>query len=126
MKTPTTTATVIPRHGRSGITRSKLEVDECIAAALGENDCARHQEPHGSDDPPRKTSDGGFERDIAQRPVREKKEKSHDPDLKNLARGQDGFTGRVPAKHSADQAAGGLEVGGAEINPRDQHGDISG
>src|SRR6476469_5463022 len=114
MKTPTITVTVIPRHGRSGITRSKLEVDECIAAALGEDDGAGHKEPRGSDNPSGETRHGGFERDIAQRPVREKEEECDDSGLENFARGQDGLAFRVLAKHSADQAARGLEIGGAE------------
>src|SRR5438270_11838744 len=110
MKTPTMTATVIPRQGRAGITRSKLEVDECIASALGENDGAGHKEPRGSDDPARETRYGGFERDIAQRPMRKKKEERHNPDLQNFARREDRFAGRVPAGHSADEAARGLEI----------------
>src|SRR4051812_3252068 len=119
MKTPTTTATAIPRQGASGITRSKLEVDECIAAALGDDDGAYHEEPRGGDNPPREAHDCGFERDVAQRPVREKKEKSYDADLHNLARAQKRIASREPAEHSGDHSIGDFEVGSAEVNPRD-------
>src|SRR3954468_16455646 len=125
MKTPTTTATAIPRHGASGITRSKLEVDECIAAALGEDDRGNHEEPRGGDNPPREAHDCGFERDVAQRPVGEEEEKRDDADLQHFARAQDGVTGWMTAEHSAKHAAGRFEVRSAEINPGDQDGDIS-
>jgi hypothetical protein len=71
----------MPRHGNAGITRSKLEVDECIAAALSKNNCASHEEPSRRNDPSRETLDGGFHRNIAQRPMRDQKEEGDYADL---------------------------------------------
>src|SRR4051812_32101635 len=121
------TVTVMPRHGRSGITRwnSKLEIDEGIAGALREDQRAGHEEPRCRHDPAGQTRDGGFERDVAQRPVRNEKEKGYDSDLQNLPRGQDRVSMGVTPEHSGDQAAGGFEVSRPKINPRDQHCDVS-
>src|SRR3954464_394011 len=83
--TATVTATARPRHGRGGITRSKLEVDECIAAALREDNGTNHQEPGCRYGPARQARDGGFQRNIAQRPVRCEEEHGDDADLQNFA-----------------------------------------
>src|SRR4051812_13704348 len=121
MQTATMSVTVMPRHGWFGITRSKskLEVDECIAASLREDDGAGHEEPRRGYGPARQARDSGFQRDIAQRPVRDEEEEGDNRDLQNLARGQDCIAARKAAEHSGKQAIRGLEVRGAEVNPRD-------
>src|SRR5262245_22902449 len=52
---PTITAAMAPirPQGRSGIGRSKLEVDECIAISLSEEDCAGHDRPDAGEQPTR-------------------------------------------------------------------------
>src|SRR3954470_13718941 len=110
MKTPTATATAIPRKGSCGITRSKLEVDECITVALRENDGAGHQEPDTGDHPARQTYHCAFERDVAQSPMGREQRYGDDRHLQNFAGAEDRIAVRMATKHSGDHAAGDLEV----------------
>src|ERR1044071_9138179 len=104
----------MPRHGSAGITRSKLEVDECIAVALGENDRASHEEPEGGDGPSGETGHGCLDRDVAQSPMGREEENRDDADLQDFASAEKGVAVRIPAEHAADHAAGGLEIRSAE------------
>src|SRR5258708_6583201 len=111
--------TVIPRQGTFGIglTKSELEVDECITVPLSKDDCASHQCPDSGDEPARKAFGRVLDADIAQRPVGEHHEESDDADLQHLARGKYRVAVRMPAEHAAQHSSGGGEVGGSEKNP---------
>src|SRR4051812_29284363 len=124
MHSATTTVTTTPRQGSGGITRSKLEVDEGIAVSLVENNGAPHEEPNTGYDPPWRTRHRSFQRDVAQQPVRDEQRDRNDRYLQDLAGTQKRVACREPAEHSRDHSVGDFEVRSAEVNPRDQDGDV--
>src|SRR5262249_18714667 len=126
--TISTTATVMPCHGNSGIGRTyssggppwmlsisggflknnrgrrslglKLEIDEGITISLSKDYGARHESPPGCHKPRRCTHHSCFDIGIAQKPVDKNHPGGHKSDLKHLASSENGVTVRMPTKHS--------------------------
>src|SRR3954464_9755743 len=125
MNTATTTATATPRHGCAGITRSKLEVDECIAIALCDNDRGGHEEPDARHDPARQAADNRFDGCFAHAPMRGEEANRDEHHLQNLTCAQDCVRPRVRSEHAAKDAISRREIRRAKVNPRDENGEIS-
>src|SRR5215470_13645160 len=144
--TISTTATVMPCHGNSGIGRTyssggppwmlstsggflknnrgrrslrlKLEVDKGITISLSQDDGARHEGPPGCHKPRRRTHHSRFDIRIAQEPVHEDHPAGDKSDLKHLASGENGVTVRMPTKHAPQHPPGAREIRRPEENPR--------
>src|SRR6266566_5637802 len=151
--TTSTTTTVMPRQGTSGIGRSysrggppctrsisgalvknnrgrrrmrlKLEVDEGIAASLSENNRAGHQGPCRCYNPARQTHHGGFDIAVAQRPMHENHSGVDERDLEHFTRTKDGVAVRVSAKHAAQHSRGNREIRRSKKYPRNANSSVS-
>src|SRR5882757_20653 len=127
--TISTTVTVMPRQANCGIGRTyssggppctlstcvglrknnrgrrslrlKLEIDEGIAASLGQDDGAGHEGPCCCYNPARQTHHGRFDVAIAQGPVHENHPGGDEGDLQYFTCRKNGVAVRMSTKHAA-------------------------